>query len=233
VPRPPPTEGAPLGRPLFLLNLKAYPGTGGDGALRLARLLEERTRALGVAGAIAPASADIGRVAAESDLSVVAQHVDPGLPGARTGFLVPESAAASGARGSLVNHSEHPLSSALVARTVTRLGEAGLTAVVCAGTVRKAGTLARTRPPYLAIEPPELIGGKVSVSTARPEVIAGTVRVIQAQSPGTLVLCGAGIHDRRDVRKALELGSHGVLVASAVATAKDPRAAIDELLAGF
>jgi len=89
------------------------------------------------------------------------------------------------------------------------------------------------RPDYIAVEPPELIGGNRSVSTARPEVVSGTVEAVRRVSPSTLVLCGAGVHARGDVARALELGADGVLVASAVTRSGDPRVAIAELLAGF
>ncbi|MCI4365717.1 MAG: triose-phosphate isomerase [Thermoplasmata archaeon] len=230
---PPSTETAPLGRPLLLLNLKVYPGSLGPAAERVARYLEELGRAAGVSVAIAPATPDLGRVAAAVEIPVLAQHVDPMSPGAHTGFVPAESIAAAGGRGSLVNHSEHPIRPALVAAVVTRLGEAGLAAVVCAPTPPVARRLARYGAPYLAIEPPELIGGDRAVSTARPEVITETVESVRAVAPSTSVLCGAGVHRSADVRRALELGARGILVASAVTRAPSPRAAIEELLAGF
>ncbi len=190
-------------------------------------------RSAGVPVAIAPAMPDVGRVAAAVGIPVVAQHVDPFDPGPHTGFVTAESLAAAGARGSLVNHSEHPLTRAEIGDVVRRLKSAKLEAVVCAGDVEPARLLAELEPPYLAVEPPELIGGDISVSTARPEVVAMTVDAVHTISPESLVLCGAGIRDSADVHRALELGSDGILVASAVTRAKNPRAAIEELLSGF
>ncbi len=164
---------------------------------------------------------------------MLAQHVDPIAAGARTGFVPPESIQAAGVAGSLVNHSEHPLRPSATREAVARLSRLGLTAVVCAGTVTEARRLARFHPPYLAIEPPELIGGEVSVSSARPTVISATVDEVRRVSPRTRVLCGAGIHNRTDVARAIELGSEGILVASAVALARRPESAIRELLRGF
>jgi len=234
VPAPPPsTDRLYIGRPIFVLNLKAYSGHLGHHAVRDAKLLEELGRETGVAVAIAPPVPDLARVATSVPIAVLAQHADSGSAGARTGFLPVEAIAASGARGSLVNHSEHPVSDADVAATVGELGARGLAAVVCAADVATAQRLARTRPPYLAVEPPELIGGDRAVSTARPEVVSGTVEAVRAVSPSTLVLCGAGVHDRRDVARALELGAEGVLVASAVTRAPDVAGAIRELLAGY
>ena len=233
-PAPPPSTDRPsLGRPVFLLNLKAYPGHLGNDAVRTARLLEELGHVAGVVVAIAPPVPDLGRVAEHVSIPVLAQHVDPGGAGARTGFAPIEAIAAAGARGSLLNHSEHPMSDPDIAATVAGLEARGLIAVVCAADVMVARRLASTRPPYLAVEPPELIGGDRAVSTARPEVVSGTVQAVREVSPQTLVLCGAGVHDRRDVARALELGAEGVLVASAVTRPPDTAGAIRELLAGF
>jgi len=40
----------------------------------------------------------------------------------------------------------------------------------------------------------------------------------------TPVLCGAGVSNASDVKKAVELGAKGVLLASAYVKAKDPKA---------
>jgi triosephosphate isomerase len=172
-------------------------------------------------------------VSAAVSIPVLAQHVDAVLPGARTGFVPSEAVRAAGGRGSLVNHSEHPLSAGAARATVERLNDTNLTAVVCAPSVGVARRLAALEPAYLAIEPPELIGGDRAVSTARPSVVSGTVAAVRAVAPAVAVLCGAGVHDRNDVRRALELGALGVLVASAVTRAPSPRDSIEELLAGF
>ncbi len=187
----------------------------------------------GVAVAVAPSLPDLGRLARSVEVPVLAQHVDPIDAGAHTGFVTTDAIRAAGARGSLVNHSEHPVGVAQVRETVRRLRDDSLAAVVCARNVGTARRLAAFRPDYLAVEPPELIGGDRAVSTAKPEVIEGTVTAVRSVAPATSVLCGAGVHDRRDVRRALELGAQGILVASAVALARDPAAAIGELLAGF
>ena len=230
---PPFTDPPSLGRPLFLLNLKVYPGAMGPGAERMARTLEELGKESGVAVAVAPATPDLGRVASAVTIPVLAQHVDDVEAGAHTGFVPPEAVDQAGGQGSLVNHSEHPLSARGVEVAVERLRALGLVSVVCARDVRTAGRLAAYRPEYLAVEPPELIGGKRSVSTARPGVVRRAVDAVRRVAPRTDVLCGAGVHNRLDVARAIELGSQGVLVASAVTRAQNVRAAIAELLAGF
>lgn len=201
--------------------------------MRIAKLLETLEKETGIPVAIAPPVPDLARVAEAVTVPVLSQHVDPGDAGARTGYVPVESIEAAGARGSLVNHSEHPMPIPDIENVVRRLSARRLVAVVCAADVPQARRLAETRPPYLAIEPPELIGGDRAVSTARPEVVSGTVTAVHSVSPGTRVLCGAGVHGRRDVARALELGTDGVLVASAVTRAPDAEQAIRELLAGY
>jgi triosephosphate isomerase (TIM) len=230
---PSPTSPAPLGAPLLVVNLKAYPSALGPAATRIGRLLEGQAARAGVAAAICPSAADLGRLAGELGLSVLAQHADPEPAGAHTGRVVAESIRAAGVRGSLVNHSERPLPPETALQVVGRLDGLGLVPVVCARDVTEARLLASARPAYLAVEPPELIGGEVSVSAARPGLVADTVAAVHAISPETVVLCGAGVHTGSDVRAALALGTEGVLVASAVARAGDPASAIDELLRGF
>ncbi len=184
--------------------------------------------------AIAPAAPDLGLLADALSIPILAQHVDNRPAGPSTGWLVPEELLASGGRGSLVNHSEHPLAPIEMALTVERLTEVGLCSVVCAREEQEATLFSQTaRPAYLAVEPPELIGGKVSVSRARPEVISHSVLAVRRGSPATHVLCGAGVQDAEDVRKALELGAEGILVASAVTKASDPEKALRGLISGF
>jgi triosephosphate isomerase len=47
------------------------------------------------------------------------------------------------------------------------------------------------------------------------------------------VLCGAGVSSKEDVKKALELGAQGVLLASAFVKAPDPKAFLSELAGVF
>ena len=201
--------------------------------MQIGETFAARLHASGVAGAIAPAAPDLGVLAQHLRIPVIAQHADAFEAGPYTGYVVPEAIAAVGAQGTLLNHSEHPLPVSTIAATLQRLEAVGLAAVLCARDMAQSRELATFSPRYLAVEPPELIGGTRSVSTAQPSVVSGTVSAVREVSPRTHVLCGAGIHDRHDVRRAFELGTEGILVSSAVTRAEDPSRAIDELLAGF
>ena len=88
--------------------------------------------------------------------------------------------------------------------------------------------IAEFSPDFLAYEPPELIGTGIPVSKTKPEVVRRTVEIVKRVNPKVKVLCGAGISSGEDVKKALELGTKGVLVASAVVKAKDPKSVLED-----
>jgi len=102
--------------------------------------------------------------------------------------------------------------------------------VVCAENVQSAVQVAEFRPDYVAVEPPELIGGNVSVTTANPAIIEKTVEAVKKVNGSISVLCGAGVKTGEDVKAAIDLGTSGVLLASGVVKAKDPKAALLDLV---
>ena len=67
-----------------------------------------------------------------------------------------------------------------------------------------------------------MIGKNVSVTEVSPKVIVKAVKVVKKVNPAVKVLCGAGIHSKKDVLKALELGTEGILIAHKIVKAKEP-----------
>lgn len=218
--------------PVLLINLKAYEeGTGGK-AVDIAKAAGSLAKNSGVKIILAVQPADIRAISAKVRIPVFAQHVDPVKYGSSTGWILPESVKIAGAVGTLLNHSERRIDIETIRKSLARCREARLITVVCAETPEKAKEIARLKPDYIAIEPPELIGGDVSVSEARPEVITESVKKVNSVAD-IPVLCGAGVKDGTDVKKAMALGAKGILVASGVVKAADPKKAIKDLLAGF
>ncbi len=209
--------------PLIALNFKTYAQAFGENSLRLAKIAEEVSEQFGVTIVVAPPMIDLARVAAEVEIPVFAQHVDPYKPGSHTGSIIAEDVKAAGAVGSLVNHSEHRLRLADIGMVLERLRENGLISLLCTDTVETTKAGAALSPDMLAIEPPELIGTGIPVSKAKPEVVRGAVQAVQKINPDVHVLCGAGISSGDDVARAIELGAEGVLLASAYVKAKDPK----------
>ena len=220
--------GIAADRPLIVINFKNYKEAQGEGALRIARAAEAVSRRTGVPVIVAPPQVTLMQVARSVSIPVFAQHVDDVEPSSTTGFVPPESISASGASGSIINHSEHRLPEDAVGRLVRRMRDLGLTSLVCASTPDEAARLARFSPDYIAIEPPELIGTGRAVSRVAPDVISRGVEAVRAVSPDVTVLCGAGIASGDDVRASIELGAMGVLVSSAIVRAPDPGAKVEE-----
>jgi len=214
---------------LAIINFKAYESSSGINAIKLAKICEKVAKKEKTNIVVAVQPADIFAVSANVKIPVLAQHVDAIEFGAKTGWILPESAQQMGAIGSLVNHSEHQLPLALIKKTIDRLHSLGMLAVCCANTPAMAVKIAKFKPDIIAIEPPELIGGNIAVSQAKPQVITQSTRKIR----NIPVLCGAGVKTWDDVVKAVQLGAKGILVASGVTNAKDPEKALTQLVRGF
>jgi triosephosphate isomerase len=220
-------------RPVVIVNYKAYPACVGKKAVEITKALERVAEGKRVTLAVAPQAADLSLVASSTRLPVLAQHVDSLKPGNGTGSTLVESVAAAGATGSLLNHAEKRLTLAEIEASVLRLKAAGLAQVVCTNTAAVTRAAAALHPDLVAIEPPELIGGTVSVTSADPGIVRDSVKAAKEASREVRVLCGAGVKTGDDLAAALKLGAEGVLLASAVTTAADPGAALAELLRGL
>ena len=223
---------------VIIVNFKTYKEATGQNAVRLAKMCEAAAKkAKGKARiAVAVQATDIFRVAAAVDtklIDVFAQHFDANGQGKSTGFVTAEAVREAGASGALLNHAEHKITD--IAKRIATAKNAGLRTVACAADVAEAKAIASLKPApdYIAVEPPELIGGKVSVSDAKPEVISASVAAVKNGNSGITVLCGAGVSSGRDVRKATQLGTAGILVASSVVLAKNPEEALLELISGL
>ena len=219
--------------PALVLNLKTYPEILGKRGWDLAKRFAAVADDTGASIVLCPPATDIAHVAKLVHLPVFAQHVDAVEPGPTTGWAPPEALLEAGAAGTLINHSERKVAWEEMAKSIPRCQKIGLEVVACADDVAEAETLAKLSPEYISIEPPELIGGTVSVTTAKPEVVSRAVERIHAMNPRVAVLCGAGVRTRKDVARALELGTSGVLLASGVVKAKDPEKALRDLVKGL
>ena len=210
--------------PILITNFKTYESATGLAALKLAKIHEEVANEYGVNFAVCPQASDIWMIASQVSIPVFAHHFDAVTHGQFTGHILPEALKAAGAAGSLLNHAEKRISFSLIADSLNRAREIGFFTVVCARDVKEGGQIAALNPDAIAIEPPELIGGNVSVSTASPEIIKNAV----AQIRTVPVIVGAGVKTGEDIKIALQLGAKGVLVASGVTRATDPRKVLIE-----
>ncbi len=217
---------------MIIVNFKTYKQATGQRAVDLAKICEEVSKKTNIKIIVAVQNVDLYHVSRDVSIPVFAEHMDPVDYGAYTGKDLPEALVENGAVGILINHSEDHLELSNIEADIKRAKGVGLMSVVCAASAKASEAVASFDPDYVAVEPPELIGGDVSVSKAKPELISDTVKLVK--KVGNIpVLCGAGIKDRTDVKIALELGCEGILIASGVTKAKDPKAALLDLAEGF
>ena len=219
-------------QPLIVVNFKTYATAMGKRAVDLAQAMEraskDHVRMIAVVSAF-----DLHAVKqAAPSLEVWSQHLDPVGQGSFTGWLQPENAIERGARGTIINHAEHKVDIEHVQQLMQQLPD-DFPMCACAADVDEAHQLAELGPTFIAVEPPELIGGDISVTTADPAIVSDTVNAVRAINPHVRVLCGAGVKDGKDVKTAVELGAHGVLLASGVTKASDVDAVLADLVAGL
>jgi triosephosphate isomerase len=216
--------------PVIAVNFKTYPQATGERAVLLAQSCEKIAKDYDVSVVVAPQTTDLYRVARAVDIPVFAQHMDPGDPGRHTGHSIGETLIDSGCSGTLLNHSEYQLKLADIEAAVQKAENLHLYTIVCTNNPAVSVAAASLKPSAVAVEPPELIGTGISVSSAKPEVITGTVGRIRAVNKDVTILCGAGISSGADVAAAIKLGSQGVLLASAVAKSDKPDQVMKDLI---
>ena len=222
-----------LKTPVIVLNVKTYGQAVGSKSLEIARIMEKVGRETGVSMAIAVQATDIKMVADNVSIPVYAEHIDPIKPGSHTGWTLPEAVKDAGAVGTLINHSEHRLKLADIDICIKRAKELNLGQIVCSNNVETSKAIATLNPDFVAVEPPELIGGDISVTSADPDIVSQSVSVVENVDPSVQVLCGAGVKTGEDVKKAVELGSKGVLLASGIVKPDDKEKVVRNLASGL
>jgi triosephosphate isomerase len=204
---------------MFIINCKNYEEIAGDKIIELVKIAEKISKKYKIKIAVAPPQHLVGLVS-KSSIPILSQHVDVSNIGSTTGFVVPELLKKSGVSGSLINHSEHRISSKDITFLVSKLRSLKMISILCVKDVAEAKKYSKLNPDYIAIEPPELIGSGKAVSKEKPDLIIRAVNAVKNSSSKTKLLCGAGIVSGEDVLKASELGSQGILVASGIIKAK-------------
>lgn len=215
----------------LIINLKTYEESFGENAIKLAEIVDdlyEEATKKNVEIILCPQTIDIKDVL-KTGVKVYSQHIDDVNFGAHTGHIVPEEMKKLGVKGTLISHSEDIESNEEIRKRVEMARDLGLETCVCARDDEVAAQVARFEPNYIAVEPAELIGGNISISTADPDLIKRSLEAVGK----TALLVGAGVKNAQDVKIAIKMGCQGILVASGVVKAENPKEAILDLLQGF
>ena len=219
-----------LNTPVIIVNYKTYSQSVGEKGVKLTKLIEKESTEN---WSVCPQTTDIRLNSEHTDVPILAQHIDAIGPGSHTGHSLLKSLKEAGIEGTLINHSEKRLKLSDIEKIVEMCKKENLTTIVCANNPEVASSAAALDPDFVAYEPPELIGGDISVSTAKPEVVREAVKKVKAVNEDVEVLCGAGVKDGDDVKKAIELGTKGVLLASGLVKSENPKEVIKDLESGL
>lgn len=219
-----------MNTPIVILNYKTYLESSGENALELARALKSASEESGITMVAAPQAADIYRIQDQISLPIFAQHIDPITPRGHTGSNLIETLIEAGISGSLINHSENRMKLADIDEVIQLCKQNDIESCVCTNNIATSKAIATFSPDAVAVEPPELIGTGIPVSQAQPEVVEDSVKGVKSINKKIKVLCGAGISTGDDMKAAMDLGADGVLLASGIVKAENPKEALLDLV---
>lgn len=219
-----------MNTPIVILNYKTYLESSGENALELARALKSASEESCITMVAAPQAADIYRIQDQISLPIFAQHIDPITPGGHTGSNLIETLIEAGISGSLINHSENRMKLADIDEVIQLCKQNDIESCVCTNNIATSKAIATFSPDAVAVEPPELIGTGIPVSQAQPEVVEDSVKGVKSINKKIKVLCGAGISTGDDMKAAMDLGADGVLLASGIVKAENPKEALLDLV---
>ena len=212
--------------PFFEIGPKSY--LYGDDILSLAKAADAASVKYDIDIIFTTPYADIRRVADNSArLFVFAPHMDPLPVGRGLADILPESMAAAGACGVMLNHVEKQLSLAALRQTIQRADALGLITIVCADSIAEAAAIAHLSPDIIVAEPSDLIGtGK----TSPLEYVEQSTRAVKSINPDVFVLQGAGISSGEDVYNVILAGAEGTGTSSGIVKAADRNKMADEMI---
>lgn len=216
---------------MIIVNFKTYIQATGEQAVNLASVCREAAEETGIRISIAVQPADIFRIAQQIKIPIFGQHCDPVRPGRHTGSITASALKQAGASAVFFNHSEHSFFDYADLEYALELAkEQDLETLVFAKDLDIARKIDQFKPTYIALEEPAMVGGdKAMISLPENhclirEFIAG----IEA-----IPLIGAGIKTKEDVFNSLKLGIKGVVLASGLVKAKDPKQTLLSLASAF
>jgi triosephosphate isomerase len=216
----------------FIINLKNYLEIAGDNIIKIVNDAEKVSQILNIEIIVSPPQPYLALITKQTNLKVISQHIDVEKPGSTTGYYIAEIIEKIGAYGSLLNHSEHEIKIDEIKQSIEKLKELNMISFVCVKTIEELRKILSFEPNYIAIEPPELIGTKKSISSEKPSLIKECHEIIKGYQKSQLI-CGAGINKKEDIRIALENGASGILVSSSITKSDNWYGKIFELASAF
>jgi triosephosphate isomerase len=199
---------------MIVINFKNY--VYGKKSLELAKKVQKYLPN----SIVAVSSADARGIDYYTKLKVFSQHVDFTENEKTTGFINIETLKQTGAKGSLLNHSEHRLKEEIIEKIILKANKLNFKIILCIKNLYEVEKYKRLKPHAIAFEDTHLISTGKSITKYNSESIKKFVKILKGTK--IIPLCGAGINSKEDITEAKRLGCKGVLIASAIAEAKNP-----------
>src|SRR3989338_5324909 len=180
---------------MIVINFKNY--KTGESALKLAKAIEKYLpKAI-----ICPSTIDIELITKKTKLQVFAQHADPEETNRATGYNTLKSIKSAGAKGTLINHSEHPQSKSDIYKINIMSKRLNLKTIVCTPSLRNFKMILKikkVKPYAIAFEDPKLISTGKSITEYNPKALINFIKIMKKTK--IIPLCGAGISTAEDVK---------------------------------
>jgi len=216
---------------ILILNFKNYPESTGIHAMNLSKVAHDfASYHPDIHVIICPQTVDLELILEKNNplpnFQIWAQHVDFQMGEKNTGYLTAETLLQIGVTGSLLNHAEHKVEDI---KKYTEIDDK-LDLCLCVSDLVESKIKMMYSPDfspkYIAYEPPNLIGGNISVSQSNGHDIEQIVDFF----PKNSILVGAGVKTGKDVKKSIGLGAKGVLIASGFVFASSPMEFLEMLI---
>ncbi len=206
---------------MIVINLKNY--KKGKEALKLAKTIEKYLPK----SIICPSALDIETITSKTKLKIFAQHANFQEEDKTTGYNSLKELKKIGASGTLLNHSEHPLSITNIRKVMIMARKLNIKGIICTPSLKNMKLMLKLKPYAIAFEDPKLISTGKSITKYNSQVLKDFIKIMKKTN--VIPLCGAGISSYEDVKEAKNLGCKGVLIASAIANSKNPSSLLRKL----
>lgn len=216
----------------LILNYKTYTESSGEKAKALTQIVAEAVTPDDLKIIVCPQITELATLKQQfPQVTFWTQHVEAFEPGKTTGRVTIPAAKTAGAVGTLLNHSERPLSDTSLVTVLGLSKKYDYKTCVCVADKDKAQSIFPLSPDMVSFEPPELISTPTSLIDV--DIFSAREFVTTYRQTGIPLILGAGVRDANDVEKALELGYSGVLLASGFVLAEDPKTFLTQILNTF
>lgn len=213
----------------LIINFKSFHLYKGSNCIKLAKEIEQISKQNSFPIAICPPIHCLSTIINEVDLPTFSQVVDPLLKGNFTAKMPIETLVDSGATGILLSDdlSMSLKDSEFILRTARTLK---LLTVFISTNVAISAAVSKLDPHGIAFSPPDYASDGTTVASSTLDPIENHIRRIKIENSRVFPICGAGIKTSADIKKAIELGSHGIMLDDQFLQSSDREKRISEFI---